>query len=86
KIERLKRNQLDRFSKITAATSDRREYQDKPLAYYEDFFDSFGEKADFLIASINFQVYHDNLLAGKAKLEEKLAGIQADLDNNPNSR
>lgn len=86
KIERLKRNQLDRFSKITAATSDRREYQDKPLAYYEDFFDSFGEKADFLIASINFQVYHDNLLAGKAKLKEKLAGIQADLDNNPNSR
>ena len=86
KIRDLKRHELSRFSKITAATSDRREYQDKPLDYYEDFYDSFGDKADFLMASINFQDYHDNLLDGQAKLQEKLALIQTDLDKIPNSR
>ena len=85
-IQALKREELERFSKITAATSDRREYQDKPLSYYQDFYDSFGEKAEFLMASINFQDYHDNLLLGQTRLKEKLAQIQADLDKIPNSR
>lgn len=85
-IQALKREELERFSKITAATSDRREYQDKPLSYYQDFYDSFGEKAEFLMASINFQAYHDNLLLGQTRLKEKLAQIQADLDKIPNSR
>lgn len=86
KIQALERHELERFSKITSATSERREYQDKPLNYYEDFYDSFGDKADFLMASINFQDYHDNLLAGQASLQEKLTLIQADLDKIPNSR
>ena len=85
-IQALKREELERFSKITAATSDRREYQDKPLSYYQDFYDSFGDKAEFLMASINFQDYHDNLLLGQTRLKEKLAQIQADLDKIPNSR
>ena len=85
-IQALKREELERFSKITAATSDRREYQDKPLSYYQDFYDSFGDKAEFLMASINFQAYHDNLLLGQTRLKEKLAQIQADLDKIPNSR
>lgn len=85
-IQALKREELERFSKITAATSDRREYQDKPLSYYQDFYDSFGDKAEFLMASINFQDYHDNLLLGQTRLKEKLALIQADLDKIPNSR
>ena len=86
KIQALDRQELSRFSKITAATSDRREYQDKPLDYYEDFYDSFGDKADFLMASINFQDYHENLLLGLDKLKEKLNQIQADLEKIPNSR
>ena len=85
-IQALKREELERFSKITAATSDRREYQDKPLSYYQDFYDSFGDKAEFLMASINFLAYHDNLLLGQTRLKEKLALIQADLDKIPNSR
>jgi len=86
KIQALDRQELSRFSKITAATSDRREYQDKPLDYYEDFYDSFGDKADFLMASINFQDYYENLLLGLDKLKEKLNQIQADLEKIPNSR
>ena len=85
-IQRLKRDELSRFSQITAATSDRREYKDKSLEYYQDFYDSFGDKADFLIASINFQNYHDHLLLSQASLKEKLLQIQSDLDKIPNSR
>ncbi|MDE8688318.1 peptidoglycan bridge formation glycyltransferase FemA/FemB family protein, partial [Streptococcus gordonii] len=41
KLKRLERDQLSVFKDITAATSDRREYDDKPLDYYQDFYDSF---------------------------------------------
>ena len=86
KIRSLKRDELHLFAHITSATADRREYKDKPLDYYQDFYDSFGDKADFLLATINFQEYQQHLTANKAKLIDKLALIQADLDKNAHSR
>ncbi|WP_317335586.1 peptidoglycan bridge formation glycyltransferase FemA/FemB family protein, partial [Streptococcus orisratti] len=39
KIRKLKRDELHLFKEITAATSERREYTDKSLDYYQDFYD-----------------------------------------------
>lgn len=86
KIRALQRDELHLFAAITSATSERREYTDKPLDYYQDFYDSFGDSCEFLLASINFQEYLDNLMTSQAALKEKLAAIQADLEKNPNSR
>ncbi len=85
KLKRLERDQLSVFKDITAATSNRREYDDKPLDYYQDFYDSFGQQADFMTASLNFKDYLQNLQKDQEKLGQKIQKLQADLENNPQS-
>ena len=85
KIKKLERNQLFLFKEITSATSDRREFDDKPLEYYEYLYDSFGEKAEFLVVTLNFQDYWQNLSRDQEKLKEKIDRLASDLEHNPNS-
>lgn len=85
KIRPLKREELHLFKDITSSTSDRRDYNDKPLEYYEYLFESFGEHAEFLVATLNFQEYHTNLENDQAKLRVKLDKLEHDLEINPNS-
>ncbi|MBY5035214.1 aminoacyltransferase [Streptococcus gallolyticus] len=86
KVRPLAREELDQFKAITSATSERREYADKSLEYYQDFYDAFGDKAQFLLASINFQDYLANLNQQEAKLQKKLAAIHSFLEQQPNSK
>ncbi|HFI0634632.1 TPA: aminoacyltransferase [Streptococcus suis] len=85
KIKKLERDQLALFKEITSATSDRREFDDKPLEYYEYLYDSFGEHAEFLVVTLNFQDYWKNLSQDQAKLKEKIDRLASDLELNPNS-
>ena len=85
KVQKLTREQLPLFSQITSATSDRREFSDKPLEYYEFLYDSFNDKAEFLVATLNFQEYYDNLTKDQNKLKTKLDRLEKDLEVNPNS-
>lgn len=84
-LRRLSRGELGLFKEITAATSDRREYSDKSLDYYQDFYDAFGDQADFMVASLNFQDYLQHLQADQDKLDQKIQKLQADLEKNPQS-
>ena len=84
-LKRLNRNELQLFKDITSSTSDRRDYQDKTLDYYQTFYDSFGDKADFMIATLNFHHYYTNLEKDQAKLAQKIDKLQKDLEVNPNS-
>jgi putative peptidoglycan branched peptide synthesis protein; alanine adding enzyme; beta-lactam resistance factor murN len=85
KLRRLNRDELNLFKEITSATSDRREYSDKSLDYYQDFYDSFGNNAEFMIASLNFENYLSHLQRDQNKLGNKIAKLQADLEKNPHS-
>ncbi|EJN93506.1 aminoacyltransferase [Streptococcus ratti] len=85
KLRRLKRDELHLFKEITSATSNRREYSDKSLDYYQDFYDSFGDKAEFMVASLNFEDYLDHLQKDQKKLGDKITKLQADLEKNPHS-
>lgn len=84
-LKRLNRDELQLFKDITSSTSDRRDYQDKTLDYYQTFYDSFGDKADFMIATLNFCHYYTNLEKDQAKLAQKIEKLQKDLEVNPNS-
>ena len=55
KVRELKREELSLFKKITSSTSDRRNFQDKPLSYYEQMYDLFHDKGEvkFLVAEID---------------------------------
>lgn len=85
RLRALERHELMAFKQITEATSDRRAFDDKPLAYYEYLYDSFGDKAQFMVASLNFNTYLQNLLKDQAKLKAKLDKLAADLAANPGS-
>ena len=84
-LKRLNRDELQLFKDITSSTSDRRDYQDKTLDYYQTFYDSFGDKADFMIATLNFHHYYTNLEKDQAKLAQKIDKLQKDLEVNPSS-
>ena len=85
RLKKLKREELSIFKNITRETSERREYSDKSLEYYEHFYDSFGEQAEFLIATLNFSEYMNKLQGEQSKLEEILDKLRLDLSKNPHS-
>ncbi|MEY8700375.1 aminoacyltransferase [Streptococcus ferus] len=85
KIRRLNRDDLHLFKEITSATSDRRDYSDKSLDYYQDFYDAFGSQAEFMVASLNFQDYRNHLKKDQDKLAAKIQKLQKDLEQNPSS-
>ena len=84
-LKKLKREELSIFKDITRSTSERREYSDKSLEYYEKFYDAFGNQAEFLIATLNFSEYLSKLESEQAKLEEILDKLRLDLSKNPHS-
>lgn len=85
-LKRLERNELHLFKEITSSTSERREYSDKSLDYYEQFYDSFGQDAEFMVASLNFQDYYNHLDEEQRKLAEKLSTLQMKLESQPHSK
>lgn len=85
KVRKLTRDELHIFKEITASTSERREYTDKPLDYYEAFYDSFGDKCEFVIATINFQDYLKNMQAGHDKIAADLAVLNQMIAEGVNS-
>ncbi|MBY4956166.1 aminoacyltransferase [Streptococcus suis] len=86
KITRLTKDELPRFKAITETTSNRRDYTDKPLEYYQDLFDTFSDGADFLIASLNLTTYLDLLHSQEDKLKKIAENLVQDLSINPKSR
>lgn len=80
KLHKLRRDELYKFKQITSSTSERRNYDDKSLDYYEKFYDSFGNQAEFVIASINFKEYLENLKSSQDNLAIKIKKLQDDLD------
>lgn len=85
KIRKLKRDELHLFKEITAATSERREYTDKSLDYYQDFYDSFKDSCEFAVACINFQDYMTNLTQNQQQLSKQISNLTLQLEKNPTS-
>ena len=85
KLHRLNRDELSIFKEITTSTSERRDYIDKPLDYYEAFYDSFGDACEFVIATINFRDYLINLEADLTKLTDELLDLNQKIATGLNS-
>lgn len=84
-IKKLQRDQLALFKEITSATCERCDFEDKPLEYYEYLYDSFGNQAEFLIATLNFQDYLHNLEAEKQTLQDQLIPLDQKIAEGVNS-
>lgn len=85
-LRKLDRSELPLFKEITSATSNRRDYVDKSLEYYQDFYDSFGDSCEFMVASLNFQDYLKHLETDQAKLNQKIDKLKAAIENNASEK
>lgn len=68
------RDELPIFKDIMKHTSDRREFVDRPLSYYEAMWDNLHDSGilKILIAEIDFNIYEKNTIEEKEKTEKSL--------------
>lgn len=68
------RDELPIFKDIMKHTSDRREFVDRPLSYYEAMWDALHDSGilKILIAEIDFNKYEKNTLEEKEEIENNL--------------
>ena len=78
------RDELPLFKDIMQSTSDRREFIDRPLSYYEDMWDALHDKGilKILIAEADFNIYEKNTIEEKKELERALKTRIYKHDNN----
>ncbi len=68
------RDELPIFKDIMKHTSDRREFVDRPLSYYEAMWDNLHDSGilKILIAEIDFNIYEKNTIEEKEEAEKAL--------------
>ncbi|MBM6534403.1 aminoacyltransferase [Streptococcus dysgalactiae subsp. equisimilis] len=82
-LVQLSRDELEVFKHLTASTSDRQDFDDKSLDYYQDFYDAFGESAAFMVARLNFKSYLESLQPEKEKLDAQLKRLKENIQAHP---
>lgn len=85
-VRQLNYDELSVFKKITQETSERKNFKDKSLDYYQQVYKIYGKKAKFLVAELNSSTYLTHLLASKESLEQKVEEINKFLSKQPDSR
>ena len=78
------REELPIFKDIMQATSDRREFIDRPLSYYEDMWDTLHDSGilKIMIAEADFNLYEENTIKEKEEIEKALKDRIYKHDNN----
>ncbi|RRG18790.1 aminoacyltransferase [Weissella viridescens] len=76
KLRELGRDELPEFKALTEDTAKRVGFADKPLEFYQFFYDNYGDRAHYVVAEINFVDYINNENDVIAKLDEKLTTLQ----------
>lgn len=70
-IRELSYEELDKFLKITDDTSERRNFTNKNLEYYQDMFKLFGDDVKFMVAELHTKEYL-KLLEDELETENKV--------------
>ena len=78
------REELPIFKDIMQSTSDRREFIDRPLSYYEDMWDTLHDSGilKIMIAEADFNLYEENTIKEKEEIEKALKDRIYKHDNN----
>ncbi|MGR3741813.1 peptidoglycan bridge formation glycyltransferase FemA/FemB family protein [Companilactobacillus sp. DQM5] len=83
KLRKLPKNELGKFYDLTVDTGKRLGIGSKSLEYYEDSFDSFKDKVQFLVAEITFSKYISEEEQKISQLDAKLEKIKQKIDKYP---
>jgi len=78
------REELPKFKDIMKHTSDRREFLDRPLSYYENMWDNLKESGilKILVAEIDFDEYKKNVEKEKEELTKEIKSRLYKKENN----
>lgn len=60
-VRSVNRQELKEFKKLTLETSERQDFSDMPLEYYDAFYEAFSENAEFLTSEIDLDNSIKNL-------------------------
>ena len=80
----IEKDELPLFKEIMQKTSDRREFIDRPLSYYENMWDNLHDSGilKILIAEVDFNIYEKNTKEELAEIEKSLKDRIYKHDNN----
>lgn len=70
KVRKMDYDELGEFTKLVITTAEKRGYKAHDLTYHEAIYKYFGEKANFLVAEMNFQNYQNTLQIQLEELNE----------------
>lgn len=79
------KDELEIFKKVMQHTSDRRDFIDRPLSYYQSMWDNLHDSGmlKVLLAEIHFDLYLENLENDKKLLVQEIEIRQKKHDQNP---
>ncbi|MDR0200346.1 MAG: aminoacyltransferase [Streptococcaceae bacterium] len=85
-VRRLAYDELAQFKELTEAAAEYHDFEDKNLAYYQQFYRNFGEKADFLVAEIDFDAYKKELQSEIDSLQSEIDALQSEIDKTDSAK
>ncbi len=81
----IEKDELETFKKVMQHTSDRRDFIDRPLSYYQSMWDNLHDSGilKVLLAEIHFDIYLENVENEKNALKDEMETRQKKHDENP---
>ena len=86
RVRRLQRDELGIYKEILEETGQRRHFRDRSMAFYEAFYDCFGDSAEFLVAELHVEDYLDSLRQQRDAYDKRVEQLEAALAQTPGSR
>lgn len=79
-VRSLKREELDMFHGICGMSSRKQHFENRPLEYFQAFYDNFGERAEFMVAEVHLDQYLQSWQSKLEKFEHDLARLEKSLE------
>jgi len=78
--------ELPLFKQYTQSTADRIGFKDKDLAYYQEAFETYGDKAKFIVAELNLVNYQASQIEVMGAIQLDIDKLETDLQEKPNHK
>lgn len=85
-VRNLEYEELAKFKELTAYTANKQGFPDKPLSYYQEMYEAYGDKVDFIAAEINFPELLANLNSQLKTFDEQIEKLKAKLAERENEK
>ena len=78
-VRAIGRDELPIFHHLCELASEKQGFDNRPLEYFQALYDNLGDKAQFMLATLDLKYYLEQWEAKKQKAEAEIARLQASL-------